>query len=198
MVIVPTIIEKTHGGERAYDIYSRMLEDRVIFCMGAIEERMATNIVSQLLYLEKKDPDKDIIMYINSPGGSVNAGMSIYDTMQYIKCDVATVGMGMAASMGSLLLTAGAKGKRYALPHAEIMIHQPLGGAQWQATEIAIAAQNILKRRKILNNILVKHTGQKLATIENDVERDNYMMPQDALKYWLIDKIIGEAIEYTK
>jgi ATP-dependent Clp protease protease subunit len=130
MVIVPTIIEKTHGGERAYDIYSRMLEDRVIFCMGAIEERMATNIVSQLLYLEKKDPDKDIIMYINSPGGSVNAGMSIYDTMQYIKCDVATVGMGMAASMGSLLLTAGAKGKRYALPHAEIMIHQPLGGAQ--------------------------------------------------------------------
>ncbi len=194
MVMIPTIIEKTHNGERAYDLYSRMLEDRVIFCFDQVEPRMASNIISQLLYLEKKDPDKDIIMYINSPGGHISSGMAIYDTMQYVKCDIVTIGMGMAASMWSFLLTAGTKGKRFALPHTEIMIHQPLisGWVGWQATDIAITAENIIKRKNILNERLSYHTGQPLEQIQKDVERDNYMMAEQALAYGLIDKIVGD------
>lgn len=194
MSFVPTIIEKTHNGERAYDLYSRMLEDRVIFCFDQVEPRMASNIISQLLYLEKKDPDKDIIMYINSPGGHISSGMAIYDTMQYVKCDIVTIGMGMAASMGSFLLTAGTKGKRFALPHTEIMIHQPLisWGVGGQATDIAITAENIIKWKNILNERLSYHTGQPLEQIQKDVERDNYMMAQQALNYGLIDKIVWE------
>ncbi|HMT01558.1 MAG TPA: ATP-dependent Clp protease proteolytic subunit [Candidatus Absconditabacterales bacterium] len=192
MVLIPTVIEKTSQGERAYDIYSRMLEDRVIFVGQEIEPHMANNIVAQLLYLEKKDPDKDIIMYVNSPGGHVTAGFAIYDTMQYVKCDVATVCMGLAASFGAMLLMGGAKGKRFALPNAEVMIHQPLGGAQGQATDIAIVAEHILATRDRLNKLISKHTGQKLSQVEKDVERDNYMMPEEALKYGIIDKIIGK------
>lgn len=190
MVLIPTVIEKTSQWERAYDIYSRMLEDRVIFVGQEIEPHMANNIVAQLLYLEKKDPDKDIVMYVNSPGGHVTAGFAIYDTMQYVKCDVATVCMGLAASFGAMLLMGWAKGKRFALPNAEVMIHQPLWGAQGQATDIAIVAEHILATRDRLNKLIAKHTGQKLSQVEKDVERDNYMMPEEALKYGIIDKII--------
>lgn len=189
-MIIPTVIEKTKNGERAYDIYSRLLEDRIIFFGAQVTPETANITVAQLLYLEKQDPDKDIVMYINSPGWVVSSGMAIYDTMQYIKCDVVTVCVGMAASMGAVLLTAGTKGKRYALPNAEVMIHQPLGWAEGQATDIAIAANHILDLRMKLNKMLAGHTWQKLATIEKDVERDNYMTADQALKYGLIDKVL--------
>lgn len=192
MVLIPTVIEKTHQWERAYDIYSRLLEDRVIFIGTEIEPMMANNIIAQLLYLEKKDPDKDIIIYINTPGGQVTAWYAIYDTMQYVKCDIVTVCVGLAASFGAILLMWGTKGKRLSLPNSEIMIHQPLGGAQWQATDIAIAAEHILKTRKNLNELIAHHTGQSVKQIEKDVERDNFMSAEDAMRYGLIDKIIGK------
>ncbi|MBQ0138570.1 MAG: ATP-dependent Clp endopeptidase proteolytic subunit ClpP [Kurthia sp.] len=190
MNLIPTVIETTNRGERAYDIYSRLLKDRIIMLGSAIDDNVANAIVSQLLFLEAEDPEKDIHLYINSPGGSVTAGMAIFDTMQFIKPDVQTICIGMAASMGSFLLTAGAKGKRYALPNAEIMIHQPLGGAQGQATEIEIAARHILKTREKLNNILAERTGQPVEIIEKDTDRDNFMSAEEALEYGLIDKIM--------
>lgn len=190
MNLIPTVIETTNRGERAYDIYSRLLKDRIIMLGSAIDDNVANAIVSQLLFLEAEDPEKDIHLYINSPGGSVTAGMAIYDTMQFIKPDVQTICIGMAASMGSFLLTAGAKGKRYALPNAEIMIHQPLGGAQGQATEIEIAARHILKTREKLNKILAERTGQPVEVIEKDTDRDNFMSAEEALEYGLIDKIM--------
>lgn len=190
MNLIPTVIETTNRGERAYDIYSRLLKDRIIMLGSAIDDNVANAIVSQLLFLEAEDPEKDIFLYINSPGGSVTAGMAIYDTMQFIKPDVQTICIGMAASMGSFLLTAGAKGKRFALPNAEIMIHQPLGGAQGQATEIEIAARHILKTREKLNKILAERTGQPVEVIEKDTDRDNFMTAEEALNYGLIDKIM--------
>lgn len=190
MNLIPTVIETTSRGERAYDIYSRLLKDRIIMLGSAIDDNVANAIVSQLLFLEAEDPEKDIHLYINSPGGSVTAGMAIYDTMQFIKPDVQTICIGMAASMGSFLLTAGAKGKRFALPNAEIMIHQPLGGAQGQATEIEIAARHILKTREKLNKILSERTGQPVEVIEKDTDRDNFMSAEEALEYGLIDKIM--------
>ena len=190
MSLVPYVIEQTSRGERSYDIYSRLLKDRIIFLGEEVTDVSASLIVSQLLFLESEDPNKDISLYINSPGGSVTAGMAIYDTMQYIKCDVSTICMGMAASMGAFLLAGGAKGKRMALPNAEIMIHQPSGGAQGQATEINIAAEHILKTRKKLNEILAANTGKPLETIERDTERDNYMSAQEAMEYGLIDRVI--------
>ncbi len=190
MNLIPTVIETTNRGERAYDIYSRLLKDRIIMLGSAIDDNVANAIVSQLLFLEAEDPEKDIYLYINSPGGSVTAGMAIYDTMQFIKPDVQTICIGMAASMGSFLLTAGTKGKRFALPNAEIMIHQPLGGAQGQATEIEIAAKHILKTREKLNRILAERTGQPIEVIEKDTDRDNYMSAERALEYGIIDKIM--------
>ena len=190
MSLVPYVIEQTSRGERSYDIYSRLLKERIIFLGEEVNDVSASVIVAQLLFLEADDPDKDIQLYINSPGGSVTAGLAIYDTMQYIKCDVSTVCIGMAASMGAFLLSGGAKGKRFALPNAEIMIHQPSGGAQGQATEINIAAEHILKTRKKLNEILAANTGKPLETIERDTERDNYMSAQEAMDFGLIDKII--------
>ena len=190
MNLIPTVIETTNRGERAYDIYSRLLKDRIIMLGSAIDDNVANAIVSQLLFLEAEDPEKDIYLYINSPGGSVTAGMAIYDTMQFIKPDVQTICIGMAASMGSFLLTAGTKGKRYALPNSEIMIHQPLGGAQGQATEIEIAARHILKTREKLNRILSERTGQPIEVIEKDTDRDNYMSAEQALEYGIIDKIM--------
>ena len=190
MNLIPTVIETTNRGERAYDIYSRLLKDRIIMLGSTIDDNVANAIVSQLLFLEAEDPEKDIFLYINSPGGSVTAGMAIYDTMQFIKPDVQTICIGMAASMGSFLLTAGAKGKRFALPNAEIMIHQPLGGAQGQATEIEIAARHILKTREKLNKILAERTGQPVEVIEKDTDRDNFMSAEEALNYGLIDKIM--------
>lgn len=190
MSLVPYVVEQTSRGERNYDIYSRLLKDRIIFLGEEVNEVTASLVVAQLLFLEAEDPGKDIQLYINSPGGSVTAGMAIYDTMQYIKCDVSTICLGMAASMGAFLLSGGAKGKRFALPNAEIMIHQPLGGAQGQATEIKIAAEHILKTRKKLNEILAANTGQPLERIETDTERDNYMSAQEAMEYGLIDKVI--------
>lgn len=190
MIPIPTVIEQTNRGTMAYDLYSRLLEDRLIFLSGPIDDASANIVVGQLLYLEMKDPTKDIALYINSPGGNVSAGLAIFDTMNFIKCDVSTICVGMAASMGAFLLAAGAKGKRYALPNSEIMIHQPLGGAQGQASDIAIAAEHILKTRKTLNSILAERTGQSLETIERDTDRDNYMSAEDAKKYGLIDKII--------
>lgn len=189
-MIIPTVIENTKNGERAYDIYSRLLEDRIIFFGSQVTPETANLTVAQLLYLEKQDPDKDIIMYINSPGWVVSSGLAIYDTMQYIKCDVVTVCIGMAASMWAVLLTAGTKGKRFALPNAEVMIHQPLWWAEGQATDIAIAANHILYLRSKLNKMLADHSGQKVSTIEKDVERDNYMSAQEAKKYGLIDKVL--------
>jgi len=188
--LVPMVIETTGRGERAYDIYSRMLKERVIFVVGPIEDYMANLIVAQLLFLESENPDKDIHLYINSPGGAVTAGMAIYDTMQFIKPDVSTVCIGQAASMGALLLAGGAKGKRYCLPHARMMIHQPLGGFQGQATDIDIHAREILRVRERLNHILVKHTGQPLKKIEQDTERDNFMDGNEAVTYGLIDEVI--------
>lgn len=190
MNLIPTVIEQTNRGERAYDIYSRLLKDRIIMLGSAIDDNVANAVVSQLLFLEAEDPEKDIYLYINSPGGSVTAGMAIYDTMQFIKPDVQTVGMGMCASMGSFLLTAGTKGKRYALPNCEVMIHQPLGGAQGQATEIEIAAKHILKTREKLNGILSERTGQPIEVIARDTDRDNYMTAEQAKEYGLIDQIM--------
>ncbi len=190
MSLVPYVLESTSRGERTYDIYSRLLKDRIIFLGEEVTDVTASLIVSQLLFLESEDPGKDIQLYINSPGGSVTAGMAIYDTMQYIKCDVSTICMGMAASMGAFLLSGGTKGKRFALPNAEIMIHQPSGGAQGQATEIRIVAEHILKTKKKLNEILAANTGQPLEVIEADTERDNYMSAEEAKAYGLIDQVI--------
>ena len=190
MSLVPYVIEQTSRGERSYDIYSRLLKDRIIFLGEEVNDVSANLIVAQLLFLESEDPGKDIHLYINSPGGSVTAGMAIYDTMQYIKCDVSTICMGMAASMGAFLLAGGTKGKRLALPNAEIMIHQPSGGAQGPATEIKIVADHILKTKKKLNEILSANTGQPLERVEIDTERDNYMSAQEAVEYGLIDHVI--------
>jgi len=190
MSLVPYVVEQTSRGERSYDIYSRLLKDRIIFLGEEVNDVTASLIVSQLLFLESEDPGKDINLYINSPGGSVTAGMAIYDTMQYIKCDVCTICMGMAASMGAFLLAGGTKGKRMALPNAEIMIHQPSGGAQGQATDIKIVADHILRTKKKLNEILAANTGQPLEIIERDTERDNYMSAEEAVKYGLIDSVV--------
>lgn len=190
MSLVPYVIEQTSRGERSYDIYSRLLKERIIFLGEQVNDVTAGLVVSQLLFLESEDPDKDINLYINSPGGSVTAGMAIYDTMQYVKCDVSTMCMGMAASMGAFLLSGGTKGKRLALPNAEIMIHQPSGGAQGQATEIEIAAEHILRTKKKLNTILSENTGQPYETIVKDTERDNWLTAQEALEYGLIDKVM--------
>ncbi len=191
MPLVPYVIEQTSRGERSYDIYSRLLKERIIFLDGEVNDASASVIVAQLLFLEAEDPNKDIHLYINSPGGSVTAGMAIYDTMNYIKCDVSTICIGMAASMGAFLLSSGAKGKRYALPNAEVMIHQPSGGAQGQATEIKIVAEHILRTRSKLNNILAANTNQPLEVIERDTERDNYMSADEAAAYGLIDTVIS-------
>ena len=190
MSLVPYVVEQTSRGERSYDIYSRLLKERIIFLGEEVNETTASLTVAQMLFLESEDPGKDIHLYINSPGGMVTAGMAIYDTMQYIKCDVSTICIGMAASMGAFLLAGGAKGKRFALPNAEIMIHQPSGGAKGQATEIQIAAENILKTKKKLNEILAAHTGKSYEQIAADTERDNYMSAQEAVEYGLIDSII--------
>ncbi len=187
--LVPYIVEQTSRGERSYDIYSRLLEDRIIFLTGEIDDAVANTVVAQLIYLEAKDPSKDISLYINSPGGSVSAGLAIYDTMNYIKCDVSTICIGMAASMGAFLLSSGQKGKRFALPNSEIMIHQPLGGAQGQASDIKIAADHILKTRQKLNAILSQNSGKPLEVIERDTDRDNYLSAQEALEYGLIDRV---------
>ncbi len=192
MSLVPYVIEQTSRGERSYDIYSRLLKERIIFLGEEVNDVSASVIVAQLLFLEADDPDKDIQLYINSPGGSVTAGMAIYDTMQYIKCDVSTVCIGMAASMGAFLLAGGKKGKRFALPNAEIMIHQPSGGAQGQATEIQIAAEHILSTKQKVNEILAANTGQSLETIKADTERDNFMSADEAKAYGLIDEVIAK------
>ncbi|MBQ2266556.1 MAG: ATP-dependent Clp endopeptidase proteolytic subunit ClpP [Clostridia bacterium] len=192
MSLVPMVVEQTSRGERSYDIFSRLLNDRIIMLNGEVNDASASVVIAQMLYLEGQDPDKDINFYINSPGGSVSAGMAIYDTMQYIKCDVSTICMGMAASMGAFLLSAGAKGKRLALPNSEIMIHQPLGGAQGQATEILIAAKHIERTRANLNRILSENTGRSLEEIERDTERDNFMTAQEAMEYGLVDKVIAK------
>lgn len=192
MALVPYVIEQTSRGERSYDIYSRLLKDRIIFIGEAIDEHIASLVVAQLLFLEAEDPDKDISIYINSPGGSVTAGMAIYDTMQYIKPEVSTICVGMAASMGAFLLAAGQKGKRYALPNAEIMIHQPLGGVQGQAEDIKIHAEWILRTREKLNRILSERTGQPMAVITRDTDRDNFMSAEEAMEYGLVDKVIKD------
>ena len=183
------VVEQTNKGERSYDIYSRLLEDRIIMLSGEIDDATANTVVAQLIYLEGKDPDKDISIYITSPGGSVTAGLAIYDTMNYVKCDVSTICIGMAASMGAFLLSSGTKGKRFALPNSEIMIHQPLGGAQGQASDIKIQADHILKIKEKLNGILSKNTGKPVEQVEKDTDRDNYLSAEDALEYGLIDKI---------
>ncbi len=193
MNLIPYVVEQTSRGERSYDIYSRLLNDRIIFLGGEINDEMANTIVAQLLYLEAQDPGKDIMLYINSPGGVISSGMAIYDTMQYIRSDVCTICIGMAASMGAFLLAAGAKGKRKALPNAEVMIHQPIGGAQGQATDIAIQAEQILAIKKRMNQMLSDMTGQPLKKVAADVERDNYMTAQQALEYGLIDEVIQPA-----
>ncbi len=190
MSFVPIVVEQSNRGERAYDIYSRLLKDRIVFLGGPIDDGVANLIIAQLLFLESEDPDKDIHVYINSPGGSVSAGLAIYDTMQYIKPDVSTICVGMAASMGAVLLTAGAKGKRYSLPYSRIMIHQPLGGAQGQATDIEIHAREILRMRGLLNEILARHSGQSLEKIQLDTERDFFMSSEQAKEYGLIDSMI--------
>lgn len=198
--LVPTVIEQTNRGERAFDIYSRLLKERIIFLTGQVEDNVSALICAQLLFLESENPTKDISFYINSPGGVVTSGMAMYDTMQYIKPEVSTVCIGQAASMGSLLLTAGQKGKRFALPSARIMIHQPSGGAQGQATDIEIQAKEILRLRAYLNNVYVKHTGRKLADIEKAMERDNFMSAEEAKKFGLIDEVVEEraAVEGAK
>lgn len=191
-ILVPTVLEKTALGERSYDIYSRLLKDRVIFLGTGIDSNVANLIVAQLLFLENEDAKKDIIMYVNSPGGHVTAGLAIYDTMQYVKPDVSTVVMGMAASMGAVLLCGGAKGKRFALPNAEVMIHQPLGGVEGQATDISIHAEHILRTKKHLNGIIAKHTGQKLTKVEKDTERDYFLSADQAKTYGLVDQIVSK------
>ena len=190
MSLIPMVVEQSNRGERSYDIYSRLLKDRIIFLGGEITDEEANLVVAQLLFLEADDPDKDISLYINSPGGSVTAGMAIYDTIQYIKCDVSTICLGMASSMGAFLLAAGVKGKRRALPNSEIMIHQPLGGARGQATDVAIHADWLLRTKKKLNEILAERTGQPIERVQADTERDNFMTAEDALRYGLIDEII--------
>ena len=187
--VVPYVIENTGKGERSYDIYSRLLEERIIFLTGEINDAVADSVVAQLIYLESVDPNKDINLYINSPGGSVTAGMAIYDTMNYIKCDVSTICIGLAASMGAFLLSSGAKGKRFALPNSEIMIHQPLGGAQGQASDIKIQADHIIKTKKRLNTILAQNCGKPYEVLERDTDRDNYLSAEEALEYGLIDRI---------
>jgi ATP-dependent Clp protease protease subunit len=191
-MLIPIVIEQSSRGERAYDIYSRLLKDRIIFLGEQVHDGMANTIIAQMLFLESEDPDKDINLYVNSPGGSVTAGLAIYDTMQYIRPDIATICMGQATSMGALLLAAGAKGKRYALPHARVMIHQPLGGVQGQATDIDIQAKEIMKIKDLIHKILVKHTGQTLERIRQDTERDYFMDVQEALRYGIVDKVITE------
>ena len=190
MALVPVVVEQTSRGERSYDIYSRLLNDRIIFLADEVNDVTASLVVAQMLYLEAQDPDKDIYLYINSPGGSITAGMAIYDTMNYIKCDVCTICVGMAASMGAFLLSSGAKGKRMALPNAEIMIHQPLGGMQGQATDIKIHADRIIRIKEKLNKLLAEQTGKSLKTIERDTERDNFMSAAEACEYGLVDKVI--------
>ena len=195
MNLVPTVIEQSSGGERAYDIYSRLLKDRIIMLSGPIEDNMANTIIAQLLFLDAQDSEKDIYLYINSPGGVVTAGMAIYDTMQFIKADVQTIVMGMAASMASVLASSGTKGKRFALPHSEVLIHQPSGGAQGQQTEIAIAAESILKTRKMINEILAQNSGQSIEKVNLDTERDKYLSAQEAVDYGLIDSIMTNSSE---
>lgn len=195
MSLVPYVIEQTNSGERSYDIYSRLLKDRIIFLGEEVNDTTASIVVAQLLFLAAEDPDKDINLYINSPGGSVTAGMAIYDTMQYIKPDVSTICIGMAASMGAFLLAGGTKGKRYALPNSEIMIHQPSGGAKGQATDIKIVAENILRIKKKLNEILAENTGKPYEIVEQDTERDNYMTAQEAMDYGIIDAVIKKPVE---
>ncbi|MBX3486536.1 MAG: ATP-dependent Clp endopeptidase proteolytic subunit ClpP [Candidatus Paracaedibacteraceae bacterium] len=190
--LVPIVVEQTNRGERSYDIYSRLLKERIIFVTGQVYDEMASLICAQILFLESENPNKDIALYINSPGGVVTAGLSIYDTMQYVKCDIATLCMGQACSMGSLLLTAGTKGKRYSLPNARVMIHQPSGGAQGQATDIDIQAREILKMRERLNQMYVEHTGQKIDVIERAMERDNFMSAEDAKAFGLIDHVVTQ------
>jgi len=190
--LVPMVVEQTNRGERSYDIFSRLLNDRIVFLSDEVNDTTASLVVAQMLFLEAQDPDKDISFYINSPGGSVSAGMAIYDTMQFIKCDVSTICIGMAASMGAFLLSSGTKGKRFALPHSEIMIHQPLGGARGQATDIEIQAKQILRIKATLNQILSENTGKPLDVIERDTDRDNYMTAKEALEYGLIDKIVAK------
>ena len=198
MSYVPMVVERSNTGERAYDIYSRLLKDRIIFLGGPIDDAVANTVVAQLLFLESEDPDKDIHLYINSPGGVVTAGLAIYDTMQYIKPDVSTICIGQAASMGALLLTAGAKGKRYALPNAEIMIHQPLGGAQGQSTDIQIQAREIQRIREVINDILVESTGKDRETVVQDTERDNFMTAEEAKAYGLVDEVITRPVKKGK
>ena len=198
MNLIPTVIEQSSRGERAYDIYSRLLKDRIVMLSGPIDDAVANSVIAQLLFLDAQDPDKDIYLYINSPGGSVSAGLAIFDTMNFINADVQTIVIGMAASMGAFLLAAGEKGKRYALPNAEVMIHQPLGGAQGQATEIEIAAKHILKTRDTLNKILAQRTGQTLKVIARDTDRDNYMSAEEAVKYGLVDAIMTNSKNLKK
>ena len=193
--LVPMVVEQTARGERAYDIYSRLLKERVVFIVGPVEDHMANLTVAQLLYLESENPDKDIHLYINSPGGAVTAGLAIYDTMQFIKPDVSTICVGQAASMGALLLAGGAAGKRFCLPHSRVMIHQPLGGFQGQASDIDIHAKEVLKIREHLNRILAKHTGQSVEQVAQDTDRDNFMGPEDAVKYGLIDKVLDRRMD---
>jgi len=193
-MIIPTVIEQTHRGERGWDIFSRLLKDRIIFLGTAVDDMIANIVIAQLLFLESEDPDKDIMLYINSPGGMVTAGMAIYDTMQYVRPDVATFCMGQAASMGAFLLAAGAKGKRYSLPHSRILIHQPLGGFSGQATDVDIHAREILRTRDNLNQLLVKHTGQAIERIKNDTERDYFMSPVEAKEYGIIDEVIAHKV----
>ena len=188
--LVPMVVEQTNRGERSYDIFSRLLNDRIVFLSDEVNDTTASLVVAQMLFLEAQDPDKDISFYINSPGGSVTAGMAIYDTMKFIKCDVSTICIGMAASMGAFLLSSGTKGKRFALPHSEVMIHQPLGGARGQASDIQIQAEQILKTKAMLNQILAENTGKPLEVIEKDTDRDNYMTAQEALEYGLVDKVL--------
>ncbi len=194
MALVPTVIEQTGRGERAYDIFSRLLNDRIVFLADEVNDTTASLVIAQLLFLESQDPDKDIAFYINSPGGSVSAGLAIYDTMNYIKCDVSTICLGMAASMGAFLLSSGTKGKRIALPNSEIMIHQPLGGCQGQASDMKIRTDHILRTRDRLNTILSANTGRTLEEIERDTERDNFLTAQQALEYGLVDKILDKRI----
>jgi len=193
MSYIPYVVEKTGRGERSYDIYSRLLKDRIVMLSGEVDDQVASSIVAQFLFLEAEDPEKDIYFYINSPGGAVTAGMAIYDTMNYIRPKVATICIGQAASMGAFLLSSGEKGKRYALPHARIMIHQPLGGARGQATDIAIQAKEILRMKAELNELIAKHTGQSVETVEKDTDRDNFMSAQEALSYGMIDEVLVKS-----
>ena len=192
--LIPTVIEQTHRGERGWDIFSRLLKDRIVFLGTAIDDQVANVVIAQLLFLDSEEPEKDIMLYINSPGGHVSAGLAIYDTMQYLHCDVATICMGQAASMGSFLLAAGTKGKRYALPHARVMIHQPLAGFQGQATDIEIHTKEILKTRDTLNELYAKHTGQPVDKIKRDTERDNFMSADEAREYGLVDQVLSAAV----